>query len=941
LGVRETRETIIQIMTNLLVFEDTKIRRAAAQALGVLSRLEGVAFAHMLFQFLSKKMALPENKLQSGIAFTIGCMHRSIGPVRSLKFLDFNFATLQALSREQDPEISIWLLHTIDKICHVVGPENLQTYYATIIQIVRLHMCHIKNTSPKHLMYSLGKLVWSFGQKGQEKLPVTKMTSLFLNAFGDPTVETWSVFLLEPEATQFELTSRIIRKLESHMFCQEGPFSKEILRLLSRIPNCELKLIRPLFAWMNNCSEEDLVLQIRGLLEHFVSNIQEQCPETLSQMLRDCIIGKGRVEEVEENGFRGSVVSSRWSTQIFGCQCLLHVLERAAELRGRHTNLIQAREGPSGEYVCQQVSMLTRLILRIVASTQEQVGTMGFRLLQLLIECFSREADPDAGVDGVFLLDQYVAPLLSSFKSKSQNPRLKVARINTSLTLIKSPLATKSNCESTLEEWLTLLKMDDAKSLWELTYGSYISTIVVLSVLDSICKLRLSMKNEPSLFKPEILKCLKSKIDPEEKYIEEMCIRILKDHMIATSVPRKMIRDFQGAIFHGSDVNQVKQSFNEVTETLISSLLSFEVSNEALLDLLLLCIRTLQAQETSSPHLTFLSSSLPSLIQQDIISLLDSEKEEVVNTVQQLCQTFTGEQRQHALDALEKFNHICPEISRKSILELTHLAVKDSDEEMLSMLPSCCQSLQLDQEGANQLLKLVEEALGSGKSSIAPPCVHILAMWEGRDSDWDECLVGCAGQWAAGLKMASSPGVIDKLSCCLHVAISTTKFSERGELWPQMLPVVLGVLQTSLQTRPHQCLSCIQAISSHEMKDTHVLRATLLPDIIHLLLNDHSNLDSVRVLLIFLLEFFDFAQDFIEPVLVPFLQDLLQNRPREDPFVILVRQLCSSCSQTCQEILEAKKILLTTPKKKKRGKKKGKKKKKKVKPREKLDLSAF
>merc|ERR1712062_859118 len=98
---------------------------------------------------------------------------------------------------------------------------------------------------------------------------------------------------------------------------------------------------------------------------------------------------------------------------------------------------------------------------------------------------------------------------------------------------------------------------------------------------------------------------------------------------------------------------------------------------------------------------------------------------------------------------------------------------------------------------------------------------------------------------------------------------------------------------------------------------------------------------TTRILLIFLLQFFDFAQDFIEPLLIPTILQLLQNRDSSDPVVKMVREVCGTTSSTCQEILEEKKILKTSKKSKKRKKKKKRKKEKALKPKQVLDLSNF
>ena len=74
-------------------------------------------------------MQIQEVNLQSGVALALACMHKSIGPSRSAKNLAFTIAALQTLGRHSDESLSIWILHSVHKMCNIMGSKKNFYYY--------------------------------------------------------------------------------------------------------------------------------------------------------------------------------------------------------------------------------------------------------------------------------------------------------------------------------------------------------------------------------------------------------------------------------------------------------------------------------------------------------------------------------------------------------------------------------------------------------------------------------------------------------------------------------------------------------------------------------------------------------------------------------------------------------------------------------------------
>jgi len=960
-GKGEARDIVIQNAVNLLRFKDTKIRRAAAQALALLAQTEGTGFADELFQYLTKNIGAGDANLLSGIALAIAHIHDVVGSEMVSKYLPFTIATLQTLSIKTNPTLSCWILHSLSKIIKVSGVEELNDYLQTIEAMVVQHACQVKNDAPTYFMYTIGKLVWSFFDENTCKMSVSSLIRRFLENFGDARVEGWSVFLFEiPKGNSVELDPKVIKSLQTNLR-SSGCVAEEALKILERICKNEKKLILEsniffrLFELFDD-TRGSMQEKTGTVLENSLLALQTEYSQSLANVLREVIVG-GKQIAATDSTFGVHFLSSRWSTQIFACECLGKLMKYALEKGGPHISLIEAREHPEAdEYLSKSFQMLTTLILRVAGSSEIQIQIAGYKLVELLIQCFSSQTDPDAGYSGCKLLDQYQAPIHSIFKpkpkSKSSNPLSKVELMKTTLAVIESPLATTGLCNKIIEEWVDLLDTKKTRNLWSNIYGSHMTTIVILSSLRSLCSLDVLLKEDGQKIQLEIKTHIIKLLEPYQENIRELAVSILKDLMVAISVPRRTLRDYEGKHFHGSDAILVKTSFQELCGPLVQYLLAAsDPDSEFLLDLLLLILRNLKTcdlEQANETTMTYLSTSLKKLVNDQTLKFLTEQQ---VEAVFQVCCSFIASEFKEK--CRRDFVSVVPVILRHAeknnfknldgiaiqILQLikNEISSETSSDDLLIGLFECfgIMSNTYTHEQLKIVLSLIQTSLTKIDLRKSPQeFLKRLCAEESRRETLKLELISLFNSLAETLQ--NSEGRPSQIGCFVylaHVLNDSLAFGEEvslGDVWDMVLLLIqkalmggqvlagsFGLLElTKLQTTANECIW-----------------TSLLPTVLQLLLTSSFDIvvqENLLIYFLFCLNHLDVENNFCVEAGKAVFETMLHDKEFSDDEAVLARRLLEQAGKPLQSVIEGFGFLCLK-KEKKREKKRRKKKKQKEK----------
>ena len=107
----------------------------------------------------------------------------------------------------------------------------------------------------------------------------------------------------------------------------------------------------------------------------------------------------------------------------------------------------QILENIKPEFLILEVSSMVSLVCKACNAKYSWVRQQGQQCLRLLIEHFGSLPDPDAGIDGVYLLDQYTAQIDSALKqclTTETEPSVRYHSVSIIVNYISSKLCADS-----------------------------------------------------------------------------------------------------------------------------------------------------------------------------------------------------------------------------------------------------------------------------------------------------------------------------------------------------------------------------------------------------------------------------------------------------------------------------------------------------------------
>jgi hypothetical protein len=134
----KTAEAFLEIGQQLLSCASPEVRRAAGEALGLVAKMSDDAFTARLMNTIQTQMGSRAPITIAGAAFALGCAHRYLGALKTMRFFSFSVAALQSLARDFSDTFRVWILHAVGLLVDAAG-SAFSTYLPSITAILASH----------------------------------------------------------------------------------------------------------------------------------------------------------------------------------------------------------------------------------------------------------------------------------------------------------------------------------------------------------------------------------------------------------------------------------------------------------------------------------------------------------------------------------------------------------------------------------------------------------------------------------------------------------------------------------------------------------------------------------------------------------------------------------------------------------------------------------
>ena len=133
-------ELLLTIAQELMSTPNPLVRRAVGELLGLLVRVESAddQFLARLFQALQNHLHSKDPFVVSTAVFSLGCVHRYGGAMKTMRYLPFTVAALQSLARDFSEPNRIWILHAL-WLAVETGGLSFAAYVQPTLAILQAH----------------------------------------------------------------------------------------------------------------------------------------------------------------------------------------------------------------------------------------------------------------------------------------------------------------------------------------------------------------------------------------------------------------------------------------------------------------------------------------------------------------------------------------------------------------------------------------------------------------------------------------------------------------------------------------------------------------------------------------------------------------------------------------------------------------------------------
>ena len=489
--------------------------RASAEITAGACHFGGESLAKSLVKSLCQEQNLNTATSDSvrGLILWLGAIGRSLGGISLTGLLKSMVTKLQSIVSSGINETSqIWLLHSYWLIANASGPAFIP-YVRQMLTIAT--QVNILSTSSHDGTSAILQTVARIGNSvvgvlGPEFMPgkfAFQRASLLIdgtkynnNDYGaqlEQVLHIQQLLLFAPHVVSKTLSTTILDTLKS--FIKTGQPGVRLaaattLRHVAEtthpdaLEGIEIDLIAAL-----DLENDDL--ECKGLLKRVFCIVMEQgcVGDKASKWIRFCqnIIlnenqedgnkeseflddeddendGGGFGDEAEEDAAGQSRTGSCLETRAFVMECFCKVFEWVKSTGDdRHWNIIKStRDSDKGDWLILQLQNLLNAGYKICTAGNllRSLQPKGLHLLNLAVEAFGNEADPD--YEGHPLMEQYQAQLLSALRSALQDvgqeegetsPSTVIAGLELAGNLVEKGIIDRSGADGTLKRIVALM----------------------------------------------------------------------------------------------------------------------------------------------------------------------------------------------------------------------------------------------------------------------------------------------------------------------------------------------------------------------------------------------------------------------------------------------------------------------------------------------------
>ena len=597
---------------------DTAFVRASAEIAAGACDFGGETIAKPLVKSLCQEsLSSCTSESIKGLILWLGAIGRSLGGIALTGLLDSMVKKLQQIvSSGIDETSQIWLLHSYWLIANASGPAFIP--YVKQMLTIATQVNILSSSSDTAILQTVARVGNSVvGVLGPEFSPgrfafqrsnlLIDGTKCVSNDYGAQLEQVLHIQQLLLFAPHVSTTSALLETLKP--FIKTG---QPGVRLAAVTTLRHVAETNP-FALAAEGIEHDVIAaldhenepEIQKLLKRVFCVVMEiGCEENPSRWIRFCqniVLNESSgdaaassdfLDEDEEGGTyddeganedAAEATGSCLETRAFLMECLCSVFDWVAE-DDRHWDIVKANENPEGDWMILQLQNLINSGFKICTGNLPTIQPKGIHLLNIVVEKFGSQADPD--YEGHQLMEQYQAQLLSALRSafeKSALPTMTTVGLELAANLIEKNIL--SSDIGTLKRVVTLMCkcLDYFKADHESHYSEQIIDKLKIGAVESLSRLFSYCLNSANSTSKEVNDVIINSLTKEDRAIvSKGCVDLASDYLAKALMGKDGRTYTYTNKFISSSLMKKSQAFLEAAQSLnwLSLVDAFLLSSE-------------------------------------------------------------------------------------------------------------------------------------------------------------------------------------------------------------------------------------------------------------------------------------------------------------------------------------------------------------------------
>jgi hypothetical protein len=462
-GLKDKTQAVVNLLlpcAKILLEEgsyDAAFVRASAEIAAGACDLGGEEVAKSIVKSLcSEDLSKCTAENIKGLTLWLGAMGRSLGGISLTGLLDSMIKKLQQIvSSGIDETSQIWLLHSYWLIANAAGPAFIpyvkqMLKIATQVNILsKSHSKAILQTVARIGNSVVGVLGPEFSpggfafQRSSLLIAGTKCSNDDYGAQLEQVLHIQQLLLFAPHVSTISAsldtlkpfmrtgqpgvrlaaatTLRHLAETTPYVLAKEG-IERDVISALDLESDPKIqKLLERVFCIIMEIGCEENPSKWIQFCQNIILNENTGDSGGGSDFLNDDEDGEGEAYGAEDAADAEEATGSCLETRVFVMECLCSVFSWVAE-DDRHWDIVKANESHDGDWLILQLQNLINSGFKICTGNLPALQPKGIHLLNIAVEKFGGEVDPD--YEGHQLMEQYQAQLLSALRSSFEQSAL-------------------------------------------------------------------------------------------------------------------------------------------------------------------------------------------------------------------------------------------------------------------------------------------------------------------------------------------------------------------------------------------------------------------------------------------------------------------------------------------------------------------------------------